>query len=135
VERRSDKHSAGIDEQLDHDERSMTQGASLEARVEEYRAQEGPADDEPTPDARLLGGLQARLGPSYDEIEQRNELARHLRPWVFPARPSELALTAGQERAPDDVISMLQRLPDRVYDNVQAVWLALNPDGETPPHH
>jgi hypothetical protein len=42
LERGSDKHSPRVDEQLDHDTRSLRQGAPVESRVEEHREQEGP---------------------------------------------------------------------------------------------
>jgi hypothetical protein len=130
-ERRSDKHTPRIDEQLEHEVGAMTRGAPTEPRAEEDREQEGPAEGEPTPDARLSGdgGGAGQLG--YDEVESRSELARHLQPSVFPARPEELAESARREHAPDSVIAQLRRLPDRLYDNVQAVWEALGGRGET----
>ena len=56
VERGSDRHGPRLDEELQRETRSLEQGAPVEARVEEAREQEGPADGEPTPDARLAGG-------------------------------------------------------------------------------
>ena len=56
LERGSDKHSPMVDEALKHDTASLWHGGPAEARSEEFREQEGPAEGEPTPDARLRGG-------------------------------------------------------------------------------
>ena len=42
MERGSDKHSPRLDDELDHETRSLQQGAPVESRVEEHREQEGP---------------------------------------------------------------------------------------------
>ena len=39
MERGSDKHSPRVDEELEHETRSLEQGAPIESRVEEYREQ------------------------------------------------------------------------------------------------
>src|SRR5947209_6743758 len=70
MERNSDKHSPRVDEQLKHDVQSIVRGSPVEARAEEAREQEGPADGEPTPDALLTGG-RASATPdvlSHDEV-------------------------------------------------------------------
>lgn len=56
----------------------------------------------------------------------RSELARHLRPAVFPAKRSELLRTLLEEQAPDEVIDQVRTLPRRSsYANVQEVSAAL----------
>jgi hypothetical protein len=127
MDRGSDKHARRIDESLKHDTDSLTRGAPVEARADEAREQEGPADGEPTPDA-LLHGDRPPLNPdtlSHDEIEARTELARHLQPSVFPADKTRLVESARQMGAADDVIAQLGRLPDGVFDHLEAVWEAL----------
>lgn len=133
MERGSDKHSRLVDEALKHDTASIVQGESGESRSEEWREQEGPADGEPTPAARIhSGGEIPGLGLSLDDIEGRAELARFLEHRKFPARPDELAAHARERHAPDGVIDLLERAPDQVYENVSEVWAALG--GRVEPH-
>ncbi len=128
MERMSDKHNPQLDEAMKRETDALRGGTPQEARAEEFREMEGPAEDEPTPDVRINGG---REGPVHDnvmspeEANERAELARHLPMSTFPARPGELVEVAGDNHAPDAVCSALSRLPDRLYDNVAEVWEAL----------
>lgn len=132
MERGSDKHSAMLDEALKHDIASIVQG-DRESRSDEAREQEGPAEGEPTPDARIRGGDEIPgAGLTLDDIEGRSELARYLEHRQFPAHPEELAAHAEQRHAPDAVIDQLRRAPDRLYENVAEVWVALGGRTETP---
>jgi hypothetical protein len=132
VERGSDKHSSMVDEALKHETASIVQG-DKEARSDEFREQEGPAEGEPTPDARLRGGGEIPgVGLSLDDIEGRSELARFLEHRQFPARPEELAAHARERHAPDGVVDQLRQAPDRLYENVAEVWAALGGRNETP---
>src|SRR5438477_8479858 len=91
MERSSDKHAPRVDEELKHELRSIVQGSPVEARANEAREQEGPADGEPTPDALITGDRPSATPDAlgHDEIETRAALARHLEPSVFPAdRPT-----------------------------------------------
>lgn len=105
----------------------MVQGSPVEARANEEREQEGPAEDEPTPDSRLLGGRLQYDGsrPTDEELEARAELARHLQPSVFPADPESLIASAQSNNAPGWVLDVLTSLPQAVYPNTEAVWEAL----------
>ncbi|MFP5317650.1 MAG: DUF2795 domain-containing protein [Acidimicrobiia bacterium] len=128
MERASDKHNPRLDEQLEHDTRSMLQGAPVESRADEGREQEGPADGDPTPDARLTGGrLQADPHwPTDDQLEARAELARHLEPSVFPADREALEASARRQHAPTWILDSLTALPDgRSFETTEAVWEAL----------
>jgi hypothetical protein len=49
VERRSEKHNPRLDEEMKRETESLVRGAPVEARAEESREKEGPADGEPTP--------------------------------------------------------------------------------------
>lgn len=128
MERRSDKHSRQLDEEMKRETASLRRGAPLEARAEEFREMEGPADGEPTPDS-VINSDRELLFPddavSPEEANRRAELARRLPMHVFPARPGELMSVAGANHAPDAVCDALARLPDRLYDNVGEVWEAL----------
>ena len=126
MERGSDKHSPRIDEALDHDTRSLQQGAPVESRVEEHREQEGPGDDQPTPDARLAGGRGTAGSLDLDDAETRADIARFLTPSAFPADRDALLADAEANQAPEGVLERLQALPaGRAYENVQDVWSAL----------
>ncbi len=126
MERGSDKHSPRVDEQLDHDTRSLRQGAPVESRVEEHREQEGPGEDQPTPDARLAGGRATAASLDLDDAETRADIARFLTPSTFPADREALLADAEANQAPAGVMERLQALPaDRDFENVQDVWSAL----------
>ena len=122
MERGSDKHSPRVDEQLDHDTRSLRQGAP----VEEHREQEGPGEDQPTPDARLAGGRATAASLDLDDAETRADIARFLSPSAFPADREALLADAEANQAPAGVVERLQALPaGRDFENVQDIWSAL----------
>ena len=128
MERRSDKHNPQLDDHMKSETSSLRRGSPVEARAEEFREMEGPAEDEPTPDALVNGGRDLPLPDnvlSPEEANQRAELARHLSMGTFPARPGELVEVARSDHAPDPVCAALSRLPDRLYDNVAEVWEAM----------
>jgi Protein of unknown function (DUF2795) len=126
LERGSDKHSPRVDEELDHETRSLRQGAPVESRVEEHREQEGPGEDQPTPDARLTGGRATAASLDLDDAETRADIARFLTPSVLPADREALVADAQANQAPAEVLERLQALPaGRTYENVQAIWAAL----------
>ena len=136
MERGSDKHSPMLDEALKHDTASLLDGAPAESRSQEAREQEGPAEGEPTPDARITGDRDLPPGGmTLDDVNARAELARHLDHSVFPARPGELTANARRHFAPDDVVAQLDRLPDVIYETIQDVWKALGGRVEDSPGH
>jgi hypothetical protein len=122
-----------LDEALKHETESLRRGTPTEARSEEFREQEGPADGEPTPDARIRSTETIPgTGLSLDDLNGRTELARYLEHRKFPARPDELMAHARARHAPDAVVAQLEQAPDRVYENVSEVWAALGGRIETP---
>jgi len=124
LERGSDKHSPRVDEELDHETRSLQQGAPVESRVEEFREQEGPGEDQPTPESRLSEGRTGSL--DLDDAEARSDIARYLDPSAFPADRDGLVASAEANNAPDAVLERLQALPDgRTYQGMPDVWAAL----------
>jgi uncharacterized protein DUF2795 len=126
AERGSDKHGPRLDEDLHHHTRPLERGAPVEPRVQEAREQEGPADREPTPDARLAGGRATAGSLDLDDAEARADIARFLTPSVFPADREALLADATGNQAPEEVLERLQALPaGRAYENVQDVWGAL----------
>jgi Protein of unknown function (DUF2795) len=126
AERGSDKHGPRLDEDLHDDTRSLERGAPVESRVEEEREQEGPADDQPSPDARLAGGRATAASLDLDDAEARADLARFLLPSAFPADREALLADATANQAPAQVLERLQALPTgRTFENVQDIWRAL----------
>jgi hypothetical protein len=127
--RGSDKHSPRIDDSLEHDTRSLTQGAPSESRADESRHQEGAGDDEPTTDALLTGDLHPEQAQEslldHDEAEARSRLAAHLRPSIWPADREQLVECAQELHAPPNVLEQLRRLPDGTFTHTEAVWEAL----------
>ncbi len=128
AQRGSDKHSARVDDQLEHDVRSMLQGSPVESRASEAREQEGPGEGDATPDVRLTGDWRSineeeSLRP--DEIEERADLARHIEGSIYPADRDALVASARRMNAPQKIIDRLSRLPDGVYSHTEAVWEAL----------
>ena len=136
MERGSDKHSAMVDEALKHDTAAIVQGRVGEARVEEFREQEGAGEGELTPDAPSRSREEIPgVGLTLDDINGRSELARYLEHRQFPARPGELAAHARERHAPDAVVAQLEQAPDQVYETVSEVWVALGGRAETPRDH
>jgi hypothetical protein len=127
MERSSDKHAPRVDDELKHELKSIVQGSPVEARANESREQEGPAEGEPTPGAVLTGDLPSATPDAltHDEVEARAELARHLQPSVFPADRAALVASARASRATDELVGRLGDLPDGNFDHLGAVWEAL----------
>src|ERR1700704_5399854 len=73
-ERGSTQHSARVDEELHKETESLLRGSPVEARAEDWRRMEPPADGEPLPDSRV----------TIDDVELRSLLATSLRPSAFP---------------------------------------------------
>jgi hypothetical protein len=123
LERGSDKHSPRVDEELDHETRSLQQGAPIESRVEEFREQEGPGEDQPTPEPHLT---EATASLDLDDAEARSEIARYLDPSGFPGDRDGLLDNAEANNAPEVVLERLQALPaGRTYEGMPDVWAAL----------
>jgi len=111
TERGSDQHGPRVDDAMAGDAGSVTHGAPVEARADEGREQESP-NGSPV--------------PPTDELHERSELARHLRPQAFPADRDALVRVAEEEHAPDSMQELLRLLPaGRRFDNIEAVWEAL----------
>lgn len=128
MERGSDKHGPMIDEELKHETESLTRGAPVDSRAEEYREQEGAPDVEERPDSRMAGDRQ--MAPrdylKSENLEWRHEVARFLQGAAFPADREALLESAEELQATDDVMDMLRSLPsDKTYENLQEVWIDL----------
>jgi SHS2 domain-containing protein len=132
LERGSDQHGPGVDEQLDPETRRLRQGAPGESQVDEHREQEGPGEGQPTPDARLVGGRATAVSLDLDDAEARAEIARFLTPSAFPADRGALVADAEGGNATPEVLERLRALPGgRTYENVQDLLGALGPRSST----
>jgi len=60
MERGSDKHGSRLDEEMERETESITRGAPVEARVEEWREKEGPGAGEPVAQPRVDPDPEAR---------------------------------------------------------------------------
>jgi uncharacterized protein DUF2795 len=115
-ERGSTQHSPRVDEELHKETESLLRGSPVEARAQDWRRMEPPADGEPLPDAHV----------TVDDIELRSLLAISLRPSAFPGDRARLLAVAEQEHAEDRILEWLGSLPaTRTFPNVEAVWETL----------
>ncbi len=114
IQRRSDKHGPREDDELKDDL--------------ELADREGV-----TPESEFMGGTPEGL--ERGDVSGRSELARWLRPSIFPASARDVFAGATEMGAPDDVLTLLRSLPsDSKYDNVQHVWQSLGGGAEDPAH-
>ena len=126
MERGSNKHSARMDDALDHEvEGLMRSGHDSRA---DWNSPEPSGEDQPdvdlVPDGTLAGGVPD--GMTEDDVEGRSELAMYLGKECYPAVSAQLIDLARANDAPDSVIARLRALPaGREYVNVQDVWSAL----------
>ena len=121
-ERDSTKHSPRLDDELKKEVSSLTRGSPAESRKEEWREQEGAADDEREPSARTVD--PNGLGP--DNETARAELSRHLRLSAFPGDRDALLGEAESNDAPEPVLNALRKLPpETTFETVYDVWEAL----------
>jgi len=130
---RSTKHSARVDEELEHEIQGMVRSGHA-TRAEEWRDPEPVAEGEPdidaVPNGTSVGGTPA--GTDADAVESRAELARWLDRADFPSTGPQLVEAALDHRAPDAVVAQLQRLPDgKSYERIGDVVRALGYPTET----
>jgi hypothetical protein len=122
-----------VDEQLEHETQGMMR-AERATRAEEWRETEPSAEGDPdvdrSPEGTLVGGTPA--GMDAAAVTARAELARWLDRADFPSTGPQLVEAARDHRAPDAVVSELERLPDgETYERVGDVVRALGYPTET----
>ena len=133
VSQRSTKHSARVDEELEHDIQGMLK-AERATRSHEWREVEPVAEGEPDisadPQGTLVGGVP--VGMTEDAVVARAELARWLDRADFPNTGPDLVEAALDHRAPDVVVEELRRLPEgETYERIGDVVRALGYPTET----
>ena len=130
---RSTKHSARVDEELEHEIQGMLK-AEHATRSEEWREVEPVAEGEPDitadPTGALVGGVP--VGMTEDAVVARAELARWLTREPFPSTRDQLVEAARDHRAPDAVVAELEKLPDgETFERIGDVTRALGYPTET----
>jgi Protein of unknown function (DUF2795) len=130
---RSTKHSARVDEELEHEMQGMLK-AEHATRAEEWREVEPVAEGDPDitadPAGTLVGGVP--VGMTEDAVVARAELARWLTREPFPGTRDQLIETARDHRAPDAVVRELEKLPEgETFERVGDVARALGYPTET----
>jgi len=133
VSARSTKHNPRLDEELEHEVQGMLK-AEHATRAEEWREAEPVAEGDPDltadPTGTLVGGTP--VGMDADAVVRRAELARWLDRADYPNTGSGLVEAAREHRAPDAVVTELQRLPDdETYERIGDVVRALGYPTET----
>ncbi len=130
---RSTKHSARVDEELEHEIQGMLKGEHA-TRAEEWREVEPVAEGDPDitadPSGTLVGGVP--VGMTEDAVVARAELARWLTRAPFPGTRHDLVEQARDNRAPDAVVAELERLPEgETFERIGDVARALGYPTET----
>lgn len=128
MERGNNKHSARVDEEMQHELQGMMR-AERPTRAEEWKEAEPAGEDQPDPGA--LGTPADRQpaappGMTPAEVELRSELAAALTRAAFPNDESGLLGHLVDSDAPDRLRSLVRQLPGgRVFQNVGEVAEAL----------
>ena len=130
---RSTKHSARLDDELQHEVEGMVR-SGRSTHAEEWNDPEPVAEGDPdvdvSPADTLVGGTP--VGMDADAVVARAELARWLDRADYPNTGPGLAEAARDHRAPDGVVAELERLPDgQTYERIGDVVRALGYPTET----
>jgi uncharacterized protein DUF2795 len=129
MERGNSKHGPRLDDQMEREAEAVLHGQPGGGRVEEWHDPEAPGEDQPEaatfpePGQDRPGG--APEGIDVRQTEQRARFAGYLARSVFPADAKTLRAAARAAHAPDDVLEMVDRLPEAEYLNVSEVWQAV----------
>src|SRR5579859_5824676 len=129
MERGNSKHGPRLDDQMEREVEALLHGRPGGGRTEEWRDPEAPGEDQPEaaefpePGVDRPGG--APRGIDVTDTERRARFAGYFARSVFPADPARLRAAARAANAPDDVMQLLDRLPDTEYLNVSEVWQAV----------
>jgi hypothetical protein len=130
---RSTKHSARLDDELQHEVEGMVRsGRSTHAQewADPEPVAEGDPDVDVSPADTLVGGTPDGMDP--DAVIARAELARWLDRADYPNTGPGLVEAARDHRAPDAVVAELRKLPDgETYERIGDVVRALGYPTET----
>ncbi|HVF74742.1 MAG TPA: DUF2795 domain-containing protein [Acidimicrobiales bacterium] len=134
MERTTDKHSARVDDAMEHEVQSLVDGRGGESRSQESRMAEPVAEGEVeiNPGARHDDHDDQGIGVSRVTADDRADLARFVASAHWPATREDLLEAADGDHATDRIMETLGRLPhgSEAYENLQAVWKALGGEVE-----
>jgi hypothetical protein len=113
--------------------RAHTQGAGAGARAQEWREPEPAADDQPeatlAPREPWTGAGTPDIDPHDHEL--RSRIGRYLDRSVFPGDAGALIANARSNKATDEVLALLDRLPSGFeFETVAHVWAVLGGENE-----
>ena len=130
---RSTKHSARLDDELQHEVEGMIRsGRSTHAQewADPEPVAEGDPDVDVSPADTLVGGTP--VGMDADAVVARAEIARWLDRADYPSDGPGLVEAARDHRAPEAVVAELEKLPDgETYERIGDVVRALGSPTET----
>ncbi|GAA4089248.1 MULTISPECIES: DUF2795 domain-containing protein [Actinomadura] len=120
------KHGPKLDDEMGHETEGMVRGGGP-THAEEWRQPEPVSDDlghDPTSRGTSVPpGSPPGMDP--EDVQARSAVAQSLLGVRYPASRSELIDHAAAGHATDAIMSMLERLPDREYENMADVGEAL----------
>jgi hypothetical protein len=126
MDRGSSKHSPRVDDQMADEVRGTVQGVAG-ARAEEWKMAEPSGEDQPevtvVPDQDDSLGEPGGVG--NPAAEQFSRFGSYIGRAALPGDKSALIRSARDLDAPDDVLAVLEGLPDgATYRTVAEVWTA-----------
>ncbi|HST66472.1 MAG TPA: hypothetical protein VLM05_14905 [Mycobacteriales bacterium] len=128
MERGSSKHSARVDEEMEHEVEGMMT-AERPTRAEEWKEAEPAGEDQPDP-GRFTGTPEHQpgvpAGMTLEEVELRSDIAAALPRSAFPNDESGLLGYLVDNNAPDRLRQLISQLPTgQVFEQVGDVVRAL----------
>lgn len=136
MERGNTKHGRALDEQMRHEARGVVQGG-VDGHADEFRDPQPPGEDQPdaTWEGRSTRPGGAPPGMTYDEVEARSRLGRYIPMASLPGDRDDLIAGASEMNAPDDILNLLESLPEgETYETVAQIWAALGYHNEDVNH-
>ena len=124
MERGSDKHSARMDDALEHEVRGMMT-AGRDTHAEDWKSAEPSGEDQPAVDLSADGSLHGGVpdGMTEADVEDRSTIAQYLGKEVWPATGAQLLAVAQSRQAPDRIVQLLRTCrADHSYTNLQEAW-------------
>ncbi|GAA4245905.1 DUF2795 domain-containing protein [Dactylosporangium darangshiense] len=113
MQRGNTKHGAVLDDRLSREALDEVRQVDLEG------------------EGARAGG--APVGMTADDVEARSNLGRYIPKASLPGDRDDLVAGASEMNAPDEVLDVLDRLPEReVFETVNQIWAALGGQNEDP---
>lgn len=117
------QHGQRIDDEMHAEVEGLVRGAPVDTRSRE--------DLEPEPIDTMMVPVDQVDDPHHQEVLERSEIARFLRPSSLPARAAAIVAIALDEGATEAVLDELGRLPaDERFSTVADIWEALGHETE-----